>query len=230
MSPKKIAMMALVVAAGAAALVVPRATHEAVAMTNPPAKGLTVSIVANGGSCTNEFCFSPANLTIRQAQTVTWNNTTSVTHTVTSCTTSACSGVGPGTGTDPTFNSGFLSPGGTFVLQFHGAGTYNYYCMVHGYLVMHGTITVKPFAVKTKALAAGVVGQGYTTTLSPNGGVSPYTWTVVTGTLPRGLKLSTAGVISGTPKASGTSTFTVKVKDSSTPALLAQRSLSIQVT
>jgi len=229
MKPKKIAMIALAVTAGAA-LLVPRATHEAAAMTNPPAKSLAVSIVASGGSCANEYCFSPADLAVHQDQTVTWSNATSVMHTVSSCTTSACSGVGPGTGTDPTFNSGLISPSGTFVLEFHGTGTYNYYCMVHGYLVMHGTITVKPFAVKTKTLPAGVVSHSYSATLGANGGKSPFTWTVVTGTLPRGLKLSTAGVISGTPKASGTSTFSVEVTDSSSPALVAQKSLTIQVT
>src|ERR1700722_14117522 len=105
MKPRKIAVIALAVTAGAAAVLVPRSTHGASAATNPPGKSLSVSIVANGGSCTSEYCFTPADLTIHQDQTVTWTNTTSVEHTVSSCTTSACSGVGPGTGTDPTFNS-----------------------------------------------------------------------------------------------------------------------------
>jgi plastocyanin len=50
--------------------------------------------------------------------------------------------VGPGTGSDLPFDSGFLNPGSTFTVQLHGLGTYNFYCMVHGYQVMHGTITV----------------------------------------------------------------------------------------
>ena len=26
---------------------------------------------------------------------------------------------------------------------FHGVGTYNYYCAIHGFAVMHGSVTVK---------------------------------------------------------------------------------------
>jgi subtilase family serine protease len=60
-------------------------------------------------------------------------------------------------------------------------------------------------------------GVAYTaTTLTATGGTSPYTWAVNSGSLPAGLTLSNAGVISGTPIASavGMSTFTVKVTDS----------------
>jgi hypothetical protein len=47
------------------------------------------------------------------------------------------------------------------------------------------------------------------------GGTAPFTWSLVAGqgTLPAGLSLSGAGLISGTPTASGTSNFTVRVTD-----------------
>jgi len=65
-----------------------------------------------------------------------------------------------------------------------------------------------------------------TTTLTPNavfkksylnnlvqaGGVSP-SWVVVSGALPPGLLLSSSGTVSGTPTATGTYTFGVKVTD-----------------
>lgn len=54
----------------------------------------------------------------------------------------------------------------------------------------------------------------YSETLAVSGGQSPYTWTVSTGTLPTGLTLSEAGVISGTPTVAGSSTFTVEAEDS----------------
>ena len=52
----------------------------------------------------------------------------------------------------------------------------------------------------------------YSTTLAATGGTPPYTWTS-SGTLPPGLTLSTAGVIGGTPIASGSYPFTATVTD-----------------
>lgn len=59
----------------------------------------------------------------------------------------------------------------------------------------------------------GVNGQG--AVLSAIGGKTPYTWSIVTGSLPPGLALnSTMGVISGTPTTLGNYPFTVQVTDS----------------
>jgi plastocyanin len=228
MTRKQLIIMGVAASAAAAALFLPRPAHGAVTTATP--KNVPVSIVSGGGSCTSEFCFSPAAVTIRQAQMVTWTNNSTFTHTVTRCTTAACPGAGPGTGTDPAFNSGFLSSGSTFTVQFHGVGTYTYYCMIHGYAVMHGTITVKPFAVHTSSLPAGTVGVAYSSHLTAAGGQAPFHWTVTAGTLPSGLGLRSGGLISGTPTAPGTSNFTVQVTDSSTPALTATKAFSITVS
>jgi uncharacterized repeat protein (TIGR01451 family) len=53
----------------------------------------------------------------------------------------------------------------------------------------------------------------YGTTLTESGGTGPFAWTISSGTLPTGLSLSPSGTISGTPTATGTSSFTVKVTD-----------------
>jgi hypothetical protein len=75
-----------------------------------------------------------------------------------------------------------------------------------------------PFSiVTTSPLPAGTVNSPYSATLAATGGTSPSTWALATGTLPPGLTLSSAGVISGTPTAPVTSTFTVRVTDSTTP-------------
>ncbi len=51
-------------------------------------------------------------------------------------------------------------------------------------------------------LSAGTAGTSYTQALTASGGVSPYAYSVFTGTLPLGLTLNpTTGVISGTPTA-----------------------------
>jgi hypothetical protein len=56
------------------------------------------------------------------------------------------------------------------------------------------------------------VNSSYSQPLAATGGTAPYTWTLAQGTLPVGLQLI-GGVIGGTPKATGTSTFTMQVTD-----------------
>lgn len=63
-------------------------------------------------------------------------------------------------------------------------------------------------------LPAGVPGVAYNQTLQAAGGTPPYTWAVVSGTLPPGLLLSQAGVISGTPTTAGGYSFQARVTDS----------------
>lgn len=51
-------------------------------------------------------------------------------------------------------------------------------------------------------------------TLAGNGGSGPYTWTLVSGSIPSGTSLNTAtGVISGVPTVAGTYNFTYQVQD-----------------
>ncbi len=72
------------------------------------------------------------------------------------------------------------------------------------------TVTV----TTTSPLTSGVVGTFYSQTLAASGGTPPYTWTVLSGSLPAGLTLSSGGVLSGTPLVAGTQTFTVSLNDS----------------
>ena len=83
----------------------------------------------------------------------------------------------------------------------------------------------------TSSLPAGQVGANYSTTVQATGGTTPYHWSISSGSLPAGLTLSaTTGAISGTPTASGSSTFTVKVTDSTSPtAQTATKSLTLTV-
>ena len=61
---------------------------------------------------------------------------------------------------------------------------------------------------------SGVVGTPYSVTLTAAGGTTPYTWSISAGSLPAGLTLNTStGVVSGTPTAAGTASFTAKVTD-----------------
>ncbi len=77
-----------------------------------------------------------------------------------------------------------------------------------------------PLAITTTKLAKGTVGKKYSATLTAIGGNGPYTWSLATGSplLPKGLKLSSAGVISGTPKKAATTNITVEVQAGSSSA------------
>ncbi|RSL19413.1 putative Ig domain-containing protein [Edaphobacter aggregans] len=91
------------------------------------------------------------------------------------------------------------------------------------------TVNPPPVAITTTALSASTVGSAYTQPVAASGGTTPYTFSLSSGSLPTGLTLSSAGIISGTPTAAGASTFTLKVTDSSSPALSATASFSITV-
>jgi hypothetical protein len=86
-----------------------------------------------------------------------------------------------------------------------------------------------PVQITTSSVPAGQISVAYTTTLTATSGTTPYTWTISSGSLPAGLTLSASGTISGTPTATGTSNFIVKVTDSSSSASTATASFSITV-
>jgi len=98
------------------------------------------------------------------------------------------------------------------------------------------TITVNPppaLTITTTALPGGTTGTAYSQTLQATGGVPAYTWSVSAGSLPAGLSLSSAGVISGSPSGTftGTTNFTATATDSQTPAhATTTANLSITVT
>jgi plastocyanin len=126
----------------------------------PPAGAAQSSVTIAGTGCPGGslFCFTPANITIHDGDTVVWTNQTAAPHTVTRCTAAACAGTGGGTGTDASFTSGNVAAGtgGTFAHTFHGSGSYVYYCTIHGFPLMHGTVTVMASATATTVPAPSV--------------------------------------------------------------------------
>jgi len=65
----------------------------------------------------SNFTFSPGQITVKAGSKVTWTNSDSVAHTVTS--------------NNGAFNSGTLNPGSSYSFTFNTPGTYNYHCAIH---------------------------------------------------------------------------------------------------
>ena len=79
------------------------------------------------------------------------------------------------------------------------------------------TISAAAVALNPATVPGATLAVAYSQTLAASGGVAPYTYAVSSGTLPAGMSLNgTTGVLSGTPTAPGSSTFTVRATDSST--------------
>ncbi len=83
-------------------------------------------------------------------------------------------------------------------------------------------------SITTTSLPAGVVGTAYSQAVVSTGGVTPISWSVVSGNPPTGIQLNTAtGVLAGTPTAVGSQTFTVQVTDSL--ARMAQQQFTVSI-
>ena len=74
------------------------------------------------------FKFSPAALTVKAGDSVTWTNSDSAGHSATA--------------DNKSFDTGVLAQGKSGTTTFSKAGTFTYYCSVHP--MMKGTITVTP--------------------------------------------------------------------------------------
>lgn len=94
------------------------------------------------------------------------------------------------------------------------------------------SITVNPdvdVSVTTTTLKTAKENKNYSAKLAATGGTAPYSWSITSGTLPMGLTLSTAGVITGASSESGTFPITVQVTDSSTTTQAASANLTLTV-
>ena len=78
-------------------------------------------------------CYLPSSLIIGIGTTVIWENIDTAAHLATSGT--------PTDGPDGLFDSGMIMAGGTFAHEFSDTGEFQYYCIVHPWMI--GTVTVE---------------------------------------------------------------------------------------
>src|SRR5262249_16293735 len=91
-----------------------------------------------------------------------------------------------------------------------------------------GVSQPSPPTITTTTLSNGIVNQVYNQTVFETGGTAPFTWSIISGSLPAGLSLNaSSGVISGTPTTAGMSSFTIGVQDSTSQT--ANQALSITI-
>jgi plastocyanin len=84
------------------------------------------------GCETNDTCFSPAMVSINAGDTVEWANIDTAAHTVT--------GGSPADGLSGVFDSSLLMASANYAFTFDEAGSYDYFCMVHPWMV--GSVSV----------------------------------------------------------------------------------------
>ena len=88
--------------------------------------------------------------------------------------------------------------------------------------------TVTPLTITTTMLPDARVAVAFSQTLQATNGAVPFTWSILSGSLPAGLSLnSSTGKISGIPTTVETANFIVKVTD--TTSAYATRELSLRV-
>jgi plastocyanin len=98
---------------------------------------------ANAACVTSNNCFAPNPLTVSPGTTVTWKNTDTVSHYVTS-------GKASDETTGTVFDSGnLIKPGSTYQFTFANAGTFDYFCSVHPW--MTGQVIVASAAASTQS-------------------------------------------------------------------------------
>ncbi len=77
------------------------------------------------------------------------------------------------------------------------------------------TVSAPTITLSPSSLTSATVGGASSQSVSASGGTSPYTYAITAGALPAGMSLSSAGVLSGTPTAGGSFSFTATATDSS---------------
>jgi hypothetical protein len=182
-----------------------------------------VDVVFAPAAALTSIAVTPANPTIQaastQAFTATGTYTDSTTQNITGQVTWSSSNTAVATINAAGIATG-VSGGNSTIAATLGSVTNNTKLTVHPATLV----------ITTATLPGGTQGAVYTAGLSSSGGTPAISWGLINNTtLPQGLVISGAGQITGTPTASGTTTFTVQATDSGVPVQTATQTLSITI-
>ena len=86
-----------------------------------------ISMVSGSSNPNNKVFYDPASAKVKTSTTVTWTNDDTLPHTVTSGNVD--------TGPSGEFDSGIVMGGGSFTHTFDKAGSFDYYCALHPYMI-----------------------------------------------------------------------------------------------
>jgi hypothetical protein len=86
-----------------------------------------------------------------------------------------------------------------------------------------------PLYIRTRSLPRAIASRRYRARLFAGLGRAPLHWAIVAGHLPRGLGLTPAGRITGTPRAAGNARVTLGVTDSTRPRMRSHRTFRLVV-
>ena len=101
---------------------------EPVETSEPKTVSVTIPAGTSSPGCeTSNACYTPASVTINVGDTVKWDNVDTAAHTVTSGS--------PADGPSGVFDSSLIMGKASFEHTFDKAGTYDYFCMVHPWMV-----------------------------------------------------------------------------------------------
>lgn len=172
-----------------------------------PDTGSTITIA--------NFAFT-GTFTVAPGSTVTVTNSDSVSHTLTA--------------NGGAFDTGIIAAGATKSFVAPSAnGQYGFHCSIHSSMTGTLTIGAAPHLTVPPVTKHGLVDTAYTASATATGGNGHYTFSISAGTLPPGVKMSTAGAFTGTPTIAGTFAFTLAAVDTSSPALHGSVSTGITV-
>ena len=115
---------------------------------------------------------------------------------------------------------------GNFVVGGDSRNGSNYEFALVRYIGLANTGGTAP-EITTSSPPFGMVGVPYSLTLTASEGVAPYSWSIINGSLPAGLALSSLGSIEGTPISAAIANFTARVTGSDGLASIKAFSLTI---
>ena len=120
-------------AAAAAEKAAAKAAAAEAAAAGPETHIVETAMGSGAPGCeTSNACYLPQDITINTGDTVKWDNVDTAAHTVT--------GGSPANGPSGVFDSSLLMAGMPYSFTFDDAGYYDYFCMVHPWMV--GSVTV----------------------------------------------------------------------------------------